>query len=492
MKLDRSLQFLVVVIIGFFVLISCQSIDVPIQTVIENSTVTLATQPSNIPATVSQNETISAFSSTISSPTLTETLIQETPLPPIPAVEIAVSLPHTQVNLGQLYFYGYPDYGWFELIANNTLQGLTFDNSTEYQKQSSSELLDGPGQSKYLEFSHYSNQIAFWGEASQAGLWISDLSYQNPQQLLMDSVGIYVPENTNPQEEIRIIWSSDDLHIFLYHRHQPELSRVYHLTTNQSEEWYWNCDSIVFSSMSGRLATLCPQIANIPSRQKMYAILEWGGEIWFSDTLPGEIFLTPLFDDTALWQWSSNGELLAYFDPKDTDDHLFIADAQGNIQKFLPGSSLFKDSEGEGHQPQYDIEISPDESPFVWAQDASVLLVNGFGQPDYPCPPFVTPFNPNVFYVSWPCWQALNVNTGSIIWTEASLAKSLSLTESGDDPVNMGISEVTFAPDGRVIGIHSFYPEPRIMVVNLQTSQAITVFRFDSFSHIYWAKSTEN
>jgi hypothetical protein len=51
----------------------------------------------------------------------------------------------------------------------------------------------------------------------------------------------------------------------------------------------------------------------------------------------------------------------------------------------------------------------------------------------------------------------------------------------------MAINGLAVEPGGRAIVVQSFYPEPRLVVVNLQTSEAITISRFDSFNHIYWA-----
>lgn len=420
------------------------------------------------------------------SPTLnlTETAITGVALPTGQSTGPGMSLTPVLQDMGRIFFNRYQDYGWFNVLAAHTNQGLTFEDGDEYAVFASPE---GPGQSEYVAFSHYSDQVAYWLESPPGELWVSDVAYQSPQRILMDSERRYVPEFKKPQGEIKIVWSPDDLHLFLYHLHQPELSRIFHLGTNESEAWYWNCDSIILSSKSGMLAMLCPRIASAAPEEKEYAILEWGGEIWFSDEYPGEPFLSPSSDGTALWQWSSNGELLAYFNPNDVEGYLHIADRQGNIQKLLPGSSLYANSEAEGYKQYEFLDVLDVDSPFFWAKDAPVLLVNGFGQSDQPCPPLVSSYDPDLFEAIWPCWQAVDVNTGNVIWIETSLAKNLSLAKNEHDPVNMAINGLAVEPGGRAIVVQSFYPKSRLVLVNLRTSEAMTFSHYDSYNHIYWA-----
>jgi hypothetical protein len=483
MKSYRLLQFLTFTGVCFSALTNCQPANEPTPiTSTENSTAIFPMEPIKATRTPSSQATLQSTASP--TPNQTETSPTNAALLTRQPIEPGISLTPAREDMGRIFFHRYQDYGWFDVLATNTSQGLVFDDGDEDATFASPE---GPGQSEYIAFSHYSDRVAYWIEGALGELWISDVAYQNPQRILVDSQRSYVPEFVDPRGEIKIEWSPDDLHLFLYDLHQPELSRIFHLETNESEAWHWNCDSIILSSKSGRLATLCPRIASAASEVKEFAILEWGGEIWFSGEYPGEPFLSPLSDGTALWQWSSDGELLAYFDPNDVEGNVFIADKQGNTRKLLPGSSLYRDSEAEGFRQYESLDVLDVDSPFIWAKDASILLVNGFGQPDEPCPPFVTTYDPDLFYAIWPCWQAVDVNTGNIIWIETSLAKNLSLAESERDPVNMAINGLAVEPGGRAIVVQSFYPEPRLVVVNLQTSEAMTISRFDSFNHIYWA-----
>ncbi len=480
MKSYRLLQLLIFIGGCFFVLTNCQSANElsPVMST-GNSTATRSIEPIKTARTPPSQATMRPTPPPMLN--LTETPTIDVALPTGQPTEPGMSPTPVLEDMGRIFFHRYQDYGWFDVSAAHTDQGLFFEDGGEDADFASPE---GPGQSDYITFSHYSDQIVYWLESPTGELWISDIAIPNPQKLLTDSERSYVPEFQNPRGKIKIEWSPDDLHLFLYHLNRPELNRIFYLETNKSEAWHWNCNSVVLSSKSRRLATLCPRIASAASDVQAYAILEWGGEIWFSNDYPGEPFLEPLSDDTRLWQWSSDGELLAYFDPNDMGGHLFIADKHGNIHKLLPNSSLYKDAEIEGYR-QY--EFLNGEFPLLWAKDAPILLVNGFGQPDQPCPPLVSSYDPDLFYSNWPCWQAVDVESGNVTWMETSLAKKLSLAESENDPINMAINGLAVEPRGRAIVVQSFYPETRLAVINLQSSEATTISRFDAFDDIYWA-----
>jgi hypothetical protein len=422
-------------------------------------------------------------------PTPTEVAVSSTT---VVATKTPVSItptpaePDKVVDMGRLVFARYEYYGWFDLVAIENSEGLVFDETNEYHRYTSPELIQGPGQSTYHVFSHYSDHVAFWKITSPGELWITDVSYQNPQLLLIDFDEVYVPSEGNLMSEdeyLKIIWSPDDLYLFFYSLQEPDLSQIYHRNMDKLEPWYWSCDTVILSSRSGKLATLCRQLKNVSVIVAKYAVLEWGGEIWFSDALPGDLFLEPLPDGTAFWQWSANGQWIAYFDPNDQEGHLFIADAEGNIRKLLPGISPFRVSEIEGYQ-QY--QFLGNDSPFRWAREAPILLVNGFGQPEQPCPPLVSEeFGPRQTF-AWHCWQAVNVSTGEIIWHEANLAENLSLNTESEELLSMGINHIVISPDGRAIAALTSYDMPRIVVVDLQTGQPTVVSRFDRFRQIYW------
>lgn len=316
-------------------------------------------------------------------------------------------------------------------------------------------------------------------------LWLSDVTYRQPQKLFTDSDGrfeTFTETTRSPWSTLRLVWSPDDSHIFLYHVRQPELSLVYHLETGKFEPWYWACHSVVLSARSGRLTPLCPRVAGAPPEQSAYAIIEWDGEIWYTDNLAGEPFLEPTADGHSLWQWSANGDFLAYYDPRDPAGHLMIADSQGNIRQLLPGISVFS----EVGEVDFKYKVGFSDQHFNWSRNSTTLLVNGYGNPEHPCPPFVSDYNPDLYGPIWPCWQAVHVESGEVIWSEGSVGESLLLTEEGDEPYYLATLGVTVSPDGRFVALLGFRPERRVIVVDLWSSQATTISQGDHFNQLYW------
>ncbi len=484
----RQKSGLLISVFFLLFLLSCQSVDgvEPISTDIDPS----------LPPTKLNDSTTRVSATPLPQPSnlVTQTrppMNAVSTIPPSSAEREATTTPPPTKGLGWLFFARYEYYGWFELVAEDSPFGLILDETDEYNKFTSRDLFDGPGQGTYHVFSHYSDQIAYWTATSPEELWVSDATYQEPQKVLTDSEKRYTPESGNllsVDEYLEIAWSPDDLHLFIFNRLEPKLSQIYNLETGVLEDWYWYCDSLILSSQSDRLATLCHRFDGVSKSKEAYAVLEWGGEIWFSNTLPGDVFLEPTTDGTVFWQWSADGELVAYFDPSDRNGHFFITDALGNIRRLLPGSSLYKDSEIEGYQ-QY--EFLNSETPFLWARDKNLILVNGFGSPDEPCPPLVSEeFDPPQAFV-WPCWQAVDINTGNIIWSETRLAESLSLQDQGVI-VSMSIGDVAVEPNGRAIAVYTTYMHPRIVVIDLETSQATTVLMFDRIRNIHWGSNLNN
>lgn len=379
--------------------------------------------------------------------------------------------------MGWLFAKGIQWYGWYELVAQDSQDGLLFDSQDGYHQYSSHELFDAVAETFLFEFSHYSNQIAFVPLPNSNELWLSDVTYQRPKKLLsVDPSG----DGSNPLWGLRIVWSPDDRYLFLYHEAQLELNLIYNLSTEKLEPWYWQCDSIILSPQSGRLAPLCPRIPGIATEQAAYAIVEWGGEIWFTDEELGEPFLQPTPEELAFWEWSLNGEWLAYFEPNDPAGYLFIADAFGNVRQFFPGISVFNEPEGQK------IRYFPSaNNVFAWARNAPILLVEGYGQPEQPCPPYFTPFHDDDVPI-WPCWQAINIDTGEIVWSQASLVENLILAGE-EDTTGVAIRDIAIAPNGRALAFHILDPY-RNIIVDLQTARVTNLsFVYIPIEQLYWA-----
>jgi hypothetical protein len=96
--------------------------------------------------------------------------------------------------------------------------------------------LNGPGDAQDLVFSNYSNQIAYWTLGDKGGLWISDLTFTNPQLLFVDNNKNYPTDFlVFPGDRINLVWTSDDLHLILINREDYSLNLIYHILTNTSE-----------------------------------------------------------------------------------------------------------------------------------------------------------------------------------------------------------------------------------------------------------------
>ena len=373
----------------------------------------------------------------------------------------------TELDMGWLFFHVFVSWGWYELTARDTPDGLIFDEQDGYHEYVSREFIEMVGDTRIHQLSHYSNQMVFVPLSRPDEFWLSDITYREPKLLLSGGFE-------------RVVWSPDDLHLFLYDNAIPEESLAYDVITGTVTEWVWECDSIILSPQTGRLATLCPRMADVFTEQKAYAVLEWGGEIWFADTLPVEPFLQPTADGLALWEWSFNGEWLAFFDPDAPEGHLWLADAFGNRHSLFPGMSVFNEPE-----PQDLTYLPPRERIFVWARSAPVLLVKGYGQTENPCPPYFTSFHPDIDVPIWPCWQAVNIVTGEIIWNEGSLPPNLPpLGQEIPPRMDIDSSTMTVSPNARAAAMHLFNPH-RIIIVDLQTGR-VTDVAWNPAKNLYW------
>jgi len=395
----------------------------------------------------------------------------------------AAPIPSAILDKGALFFAGIGQYGWFELKAQETLQELVFDDSNSYHEHSTQELIAGPGQSAHIQFSHYSDQVAFAKLTSPGEFWLSDVTYRQSENIFVDTEQKF-SDPVSTWGSLRIAWAPDDLHVFLYHLTKPELSLVYDLKTSQLDNWYWSCNSVVLSPQSGRLATLCPKMFGITEAQtqKAYAILEWGGAIWFTDELIREPFLQPTSDGTFLWQWSSDGQSLAYFDPEDIYGHLLISDSQGNTTQLLPGISVFK--EPEQQEIRY---LPPIGETFIWARNAPILLVRGYSPDGELCPPFVTPYDPGLFILSWPCWQMVDIDSGKVVWSEKNIIESLFALEGGEPLIRVSMGDIAISPDGRLVAFRIFDPH-RLILADSITAQLV-IIAYNAIDRLYWTST---
>ena len=282
-----------------------------------------------------------------------------------------------------------------------------------------SELVDsddpggGAGDARLLTFAHFIDNMAYWLiEGDTASLWLSDLEIENPRLLYTDENQIYADDQNNTVK-FNVLWTPDDLHL-IWSSYGDSSGYIYHFQNDTIEPWTWHCDRIAHSPETHRLATWCaPEEAGGD-----FAIIEWGGEIWYSETPPdielvrqdeSQPFLPPV------WAWSSDGQTLAYFDPNDPEGNLYIIDSEGNEKLSFPNVAWwFTDAVMESH-------MNLPGTLFQWAEDSNSLVIFAYSMIEDACPPYENMWSPVENSHNTPCWQLLDMQSGDVLWTWGGL-----------------------------------------------------------------------
>lgn len=126
-------------------------------------------------------------------------------------------------------------------------------------------------------------------------------------------------------QRVSLFWVADGSHIFVILEPaitppilgqptpDPITIRTRYLISVETKEvqlWEWECDRIALSPQTNHIATWCPSIF---SGKPEYAVIEWGGEIWFSTKPPTSVLKirVPEFQYPT-WVWSQNGQQVVY------------------------------------------------------------------------------------------------------------------------------------------------------------------------------------
>jgi hypothetical protein len=323
----------------------------------------------------------------------------------------------------------------------------------------------------YMEFAHFADRVAYWSQGVKvAGLWLSDLAMESPTELFTNTQALYPDYDVAhyPYELIDLDWSADDQHLMVDVEENKELNLIYHVQTGTLEPWPYTCNQLALSPRSGRLATWCSP----NDGEKGYAIVEWGGEIWYSQAEPEHELAQEGEDRVQFWGWSSDGEQIAYFDPADPQGHLYIADAQGKVRlKLFTGGAYWLGVEA-GSNLGF---LTPPSPPIQWSYDSSRLVVYAFGDQDHLCPVLQSESG-KIFQE--PCWQVIDASSGEVIWTVMEWlresAPPWALTSM--DPYY--ISFPAISPDGQYLAIGDFiYADGRgVDIVDLNTHKITPLF----------------
>lgn len=456
------------------------------------------TQAPEQPVTISA---IPSQSPILPTPTLIPTSFLATPritptyptIPPSPTITPTIfatpELTELVMRHGTLAQF-YTVYTWGEVQTLSQNQQITAIHYEPHIIDFRNELVPNPVSSVSFSFSNYSDQLAYWSYEYPSTLWVSDIRLQNPQAIFVDSNGLYVPEDLLSAQDLRLFWSPDDQHIIIYSPN-PEIPHlIYHLNSGKVDEWYWSCDSVFISPRTDRFALLCPlDLTKKHLLQEMYAVIEWEGEIWFTSSLPLEIVSQPLPDEnkTIPWSFSPDGQQLAYFDPLDTTNSLWITDATGHVISLLPTRSIL--------QPNKDLLAVGIESPyyygvyrnkfFRWSPDGQLLAVVALDNEtnDY-CKPLIG--IEGEFYIP-PCWQVVDLSVGKVMWSETSSIETLFLTDF--ERQRLRVDDIDFSPDGTMIIVHGdrSSSEQLLAIIDLRTFIAYRLTPLQ-YAKIYWGE----
>jgi hypothetical protein len=267
---------------------------------------------------------------------------------------------------------------------------------------------DGPGDSYALAFAHYNNRIAYWWGGGTERLMVADYLNQHPKTVFEDEGRYNFDESSST---FSLYWTSDDLHLILNVLGDTDEDLIYHVQTDSVEPWNYECDRLAVSPKSGKLATWCSP----HQKGGKFAVIEWGGEIWYSDSAPKQERIQNEADLFSAWQWSPDGEKVAFFQLADGSGDLYITDAQGNPVYVLPkiGRWLFQ-------YDSYPWSFQSVESDLIqWTSDSNTLLIRANGDPEHPCPDLTSEdFDGNqIIWQDMPCWQVVDLETGKVVWS---------------------------------------------------------------------------
>ncbi len=308
-----------------------------------------------------------------------------------------------------------------------------------------------------IDFANFANLVTYWtyttpGENVPNQWWISDLDLKHPELIFTDVAGTYAH---NTQETLHLVWSPDDLHVILDVRGEPVPGMIYHVLTKKREAWPWKCDRAAVSPHTGTLAMWCTPAAG----EKRYAVIEWGGEIWYSDQPPGTGNLQ-LFDNRQpAWAWSVGGQQVAVLNPNGTFWQVLIADSKG-FQRSLPF-----------HSDEPYLIYPYQMAPISGSADGQRLLFQAHGSFEHPCP-------------TQQCWVIADARSGQVIWdTVASRDEIRRLLAMNFAPFLRDFNtwysdEATLSPDGQRVAFTLFNAivnTTRVFVVDVGNHQAYYV-----------------
>lgn len=257
-------------------------------------------------------------------------------------------------------------------------------------------------------------------------LWYTDEDYSNKEYFrqvwVSDMLGVDTKLIFTETEKTKIgewardtWWTPDDQHLVIQLKEPAEGGFIYHIQRDKLEAWsYDHCDQVALSPRSQRPVLWCKPISD----EKDFAVIEWGGEIWFSPTAPEHILA-----QEENWAWSEGGHRLAYFSTDaDANGDLYIADEKGDVLQILPGIMAWFLKEHDGW-PDRQLE---------WSADGRRLLILAPGTAEKPCLPNVWDEVNDMPVQNPPCWHVFDLESQKMIWDIPDSFETADQYESDD------------------------------------------------------------
>jgi hypothetical protein len=308
-----------------------------------------------------------------------------------------------------------------------------------------------------FRFANHEQLVAYF---DWENVWIADITNQRKARLF--------EYEYSHDRETQILWTPDDQHIIFDVDDGGLPAVIYNRSSGYFKEWPYRCDRIAISPQSNRIAIWCPADHDTNN----WAIVEWGGEIWYDDKAPEKIIVKsynfreeplfpghkqefnrmPIYRNAA---WSSQGDLIAFFDPEDQNGDLHIINEHGEeIQRYKARAYWLSKIT--------DAVVSLPGFPLQWSQNNSKLLVYGVGEEGNPCP---SRLRDGEIYENPACWQVLDLKKEQTIWNMKAFVVALPKHDALNPTKNeiFYIGNASISIEGQYLTFFCFCPPSKLV-----------------------------
>lgn len=405
-------------------------------------------QPVNTPTEITLTKT-ATFTIEPSSTAAQEKPTQTITLPPQPTID---------------YIY-VPHYDWYQfswMVGYLTRQFPIGVEVISGYSPNTNEL--SPGCADILSFANFADKITYWvpileEEEWKGHLMIADMRYTQSKEIYKDQENLY---DHVLSSNLRLLWTPDDMHIIIDASYSGLPSMIYHLEEDKLEPWSYICDSVAISPRSGSYATWCISIEGSDD----FAVIEWGGTIWYSEDPPQEYLIERNERVESPWAWSADGSQIAYFDDSAVEANLTVVDNDTKQAVVFPVSAYWLS--------EHYIKDTPDTiyifRPIKWSENGQSILVYAKGSEQSPCPDFESMFSENPKVEESACWQVIDAHNGDPIWPTKDEPYEAAFYSQELLRISLFIDAVITA-DGAFAAIEYIDPIAHILLVDLENGR---------------------